>query len=240
MAKTRTILLLDGFDVSMEAVTERLRSLRMQAIRAKTADEAFALAESQAVSAVVLPSDLLGPDAQGVVAALRACCTGDRLSFLAAGPEPGPERRRELREADVTYALFDDFDDAQLRFQINRAMASGDGLQPRSAVRVPCNAPARARTGNREKPGRLYTLSELGLFFETPRASMRGAAVDLEIQLEAQLIRASGRVAVTNVPGNVNNPKLPVGIGVRFTEISAENTQAIGDAIARVSPTLDV
>ena len=36
-----------------------------------------------------------------------------------------------------------------------------------------------ARTGNREKPGRLYTLSELGLFFETPRASMRGAPVEL-------------------------------------------------------------
>lgn len=240
MAGSRTVLLLDGFDVSMEAVTERLRTLRIQAVRAKTADEAFTLASGQAIGAVILPSDLLGADAHGVVKALRACQTGQRLAFVAAGPEPDASRRRELRQAGVELALFDPFDDALLRFQVNRALASAEGRLPRAAQRVPCSAPARARTGSREKPGRLYTLSERGLFFETPRASMRGAPVEFEIQLEGRMVRAAGQVAMSNVPGNLNNPKLPVGIGVQFTEISPDNAGILRDTIAGIVPALDL
>jgi DNA-binding response OmpR family regulator len=240
MAGSQTVLLLDGLDVSMEAITERLRALRLQAVRAKTADEAFSLAEGQAIGAVILPSDLPGPDAHGVVAALRACATGQRLAFLAAGPAPRAESRRQFRDAGVALALFDPIDDARLRFQLNRALASADGQRPRGAVRVPCSAPARARTGNREKPGRLYTLSERGLFFETPRASMRGAPVEFEIQLEAEMVRADGEVAVSNVPGNLNNSRLPVGIGVRFTEISQRSAEVIRAAIAGITPALEV
>ncbi len=240
MAGSRTVLLLDGFDVSMETVTERLRALRIPAVRAKTADEAFVLAEGQAIGAVVLPSDLFGPDAHGVVAALRACSAGQRLSFLAAGPEPDETRRTELREAGVAFALFDPYDDALLRFQVNRALAAADGLQPRSALRVPCSAPARARTGNREKPGRLYTISELGLFFETPRASMRGAAVEFEIQLEGRMVRAAGQVAMSNVPGNLNNPKLPVGIGVAFSDVEDESTSVLRQTVEEIAHALDV
>ncbi|NNL65804.1 MAG: PilZ domain-containing protein, partial [Myxococcales bacterium] len=140
----------------------------------------------------------------------------------------------------VTFALFGETEDSRLRFQLNRALAAVDGQRPRSALRVPCSAPARARTGNREKPGRLYTLSEQGLFFETPRASMRGAPVEFEIQLEARVVRAEATVAVTNVPGNVNNPKLPIGIGVQFTEISDESSDAIRSAIDGIVPELDV
>lgn len=240
MAGSQTILLLDGLDVALDSVTDRLRRLRHMAIRAKTADEAFQLAQSHAVGAVILPSDIPGPDAKALVQALRSCATGQGMTFLSAGPEPRLDARDELREAGVSIALWDPFDDSLLRYQVNRALASIQGRSPRGALRVPCNVPARARTGDREKPGRLYTLSERGLFFETPRASMRGVEVSLELQMAGQVLPARGRVALSNVPGNLCNPKLPVGIGVRFTELPDESTHAIRQAVATIAPGLDV
>jgi len=240
MAGSRTILLLDGLDVTFETVAERLRDLPQTVVRAKTADEAFALAEGQALGAVVLPSDLPGPDAAEIVQALRSCATGQGMTFLAAGPEPRFEARDALREAGVHVALWEPFDDALLRYQVNRALASIEGRRPRSALRVPCSVPARARTGEREKPGRLYTLSERGLFFETPRASMRGVEVALELQMAGRVLPARGRVVLSNVPGNLRNPKLPVGIGVRFTGLPDASAQAIRQAVASIAPNLDV
>ena len=163
MPGSQTILLLDGLDVTLDVLTERLRNLHLNAIRAKTADEAFALATGQAIGAVVLPSDIPGPDALALVSTLRSCATGQGMSFLAAGPEPGVDARDALREAGIRIALWEPFDDSLLRYQINRALASTAGRRPRNALRVPCSVPARARTGDREKPGRLYTLSESGL-----------------------------------------------------------------------------
>jgi len=240
MSGSQTILLLDGLDVTLEAVTERLRGLHCVAVRAKTADEAFALAQVHAVGAVILPSDIPGPDARSLVQALRSCATGQGMTFLAAGPQPSLDARDELRAAGVSVALWDPFDDALLRYQINRALASIEGRRPRGALRVPCNVPARARTGDREKPGRLYTLSEGGLFFETPRASMRGVEVALELQMAGQVLPARGRVALSNVPGNLRNPKLPVGIGVRFTDLPETSAHAIRQAVTAIAPGLDV
>lgn len=240
MSGSQTVLLLDGLDVTLEAVTERLRALHHVAVRAKTADEAFALAQSHPVGAVVLPSDIPATDARALVEALRSCATGQGMTFLAAGPEPRLEARDALRDAGISIALWEPFDDALLRYQVNRALASIEGRRPRSALRVPCNVPARARTADREKPGRLYTLSERGLFFETPRASMRGVEVSLELQMAGQVLPARGRVALSNVPGNLRNPKLPVGIGVRFTDLPDESTHAIRQAVASIAPGLDV
>ena len=94
--------------------------------------------------------------------------------------------------------------------------------------------------GGREKPGRRYTLAEHGLFFETPRASMRGVEVSLELQIAGHVLPAEGRVALSNVPGNLKNPKLPVGIGVRFTSVARENLQTIRQAVDSIAPCLDV
>lgn len=240
MPGTQEVLLLDGLDVRLDQITERLRDLRFVAARAKTADEALALVEGRAFGAVVLPSDLPGPDASAVVGALRARATGQLLTFLAAGPEPAYAQRDALRDAGIAIALWEPLDDAVLRYQMNRALSSVAGRRPRGALRVPCSAPARARTGNREKPGRLYTISEQGLFFETPRASMRGVAVEMELQIAGQVLPAAGRVAVSNVPGNLRNPKLPVGIGVQFESLPKASANAIRQAVASIAPSLDV
>jgi len=235
------VLLLDGFDVSTEAVTERLRALDFDAMRAKTPDEALLLAaEDAAVAVVLLPSDLLDPDLGRLVHLLRCAATGRRLAFLVVGPRPGVEARCGFRKADVELALWEPFDDATLRFQTNRALAIGGQQHPRRSLRVPCSAPVRAHAGGREKPSRLYTLSEAGAYLETGRASMRGTEVFLDLQLAPSLVQAEGRVTTTNVPGNLRNPRLPLGIAVEFTRLSEGGEDAIREVVQETARSLRI
>jgi hypothetical protein len=235
------VLLLDGFDVSTEAVSGRLRELGFDAVRAKTPDEGLQLTgEDPAIAAVLLPSDLPPAELGSFVHLLRGAATGRRLAFLAVGPRPGPEARQAFRGAGVELALWEPFDDATLRFQTNRALAIGGQQHARRALRVPCNAPVRAHAGGREKPGRLYTVSERGAFLETARASMRGSEVFLDLQLDSTLVQADSRVTSTNVPGNLRNPRLPVGIALEFTRLSAGGEQAIREIVQETARSLRI
>jgi len=242
MAGPRTVLLLDGFDVSMEPLARRLRALELHTLCVATAPEAVAQLEPGTVDAVVLPADLPSREAAVLIPELRARAGPAWLGLLAAGPEPRGEARDALREAGIGLALWEPFDAAFLRYQLNRALASRAGRAPRCALRVPCSIPARARAGEagREKPGRLYTLSERGLFFETARAVAPGRSVALELRIAGQTVAAEGRVTLANLAGERHNPKLPVGIGVRFTRISPPGLHAIRHAVAAVAAGLDV
>ena len=64
--------------------------------------------------------------------------------------------------------------------------------------------------------------------------------MELELQIAGQVLPAAGHVAVSNVPGNLRNPKLPVGIGVRFSELPRHSAHAIRQAVATIAPCLDV
>jgi hypothetical protein len=253
MPGSASVLLLEGFDVSLAPLAARLRRLGLRTLAARTPEEALALSQRQTVGAVVLPSDLPPREAAGFVAALRSGAAqrsgaalrsgaAERIpGLLAAGPEPPRgDGRDALREAGIGLALWEPFDDAWLRYQLNRALAPAERQRPRCALRVPCSVPARAVSRANEKPGRLYTLSEHGLFFETPRASMRGAEVSLELRIGGHTLPARGRVAVANVPGNLHNPKLPVGIGVQFTDLGEASLRAIRHAVAALAPSLAV
>jgi len=237
----RRILLLDGFDVCTATVTERLRALGLEAVRAKAPDEALGLAgEDTAIAAVWVPSDLPEPDVRPLVALLRAAATGRSLTLLVVGPRPGPDACRAFREAGIALALWEPFDDAVLRFQANRTLAAELDRRPRRALRAPCGAPVRAHAGGREKPGRLYTISERGAYLETGRASMKGAEVFIDFQLGSRFVQAEGRVVSSNVPGNLRDRALPVGIAVEFTRLSEGGEDAIRRTVEETQGTLEV
>jgi CheY-like chemotaxis protein len=235
------ILLIDGLGVSTAAVTERLRALGYPAIRAKTGNEALALLrETPTTQVVFLPSDLPAPDVAPVVTALRGAATGMSLVFACVGPRPGDEIRNAMRESGVAIALWEPFSDATLRFQTNRALGRPEGRRPRRATRVPCDVPVRAFGGGREKPCRLYTLSERGAFLETRRASMPGATLSLELEMASGMLEARGRVAMANVPGNVQNRRLPIGVAIEFTELDAAGQEVLRGRVEEISSFLDV
>ena len=218
-----TVLVIDGGDAPRGALTHRIRRMGYRAMRAKTAEEAFAIVEEHRhlVAAALIPPDLAVADLGAALEALAARAPQGRLSYVVAGACPNEETLAELRQAGLRLALWEPSDDARLRFQLNRALA-GFGVQDlsRSETRAPLDIPAHVVQAGRRKPARVYTLSSGGVYLDTQRPSMRNAAISVELDLWPSPVCAEGVVVYTSVPGNLRRTNLPHGMGVRFQAIT--------------------
>lgn len=239
----RSVLVLDGGGAPRAALVHRLRRLGYRTLRAKSPEDAFRLVEEHrhATAVALIPPDLAVMDLAHALAALAAKAPGGQLAYVVNGPRPGGETLDELRAAGVSLALWDPFDDARLRFQVNRALAAdGPTGAPRRETRSPVDLPAQVFQSGRQKPARIYTLAAGGAFLETPRPAMRGARIEVEMTVGAGPLRAPGVVVYINVPGNLHRDNLPVGMGVRFTDLPEHAGAAIRRLVAETALALAV
>lgn len=238
-----TVLVIDGHGAPRGALAMRLRSMGYRALRAKTPEQAFALVEEprHAIAAALIPPDLAVANLCAALETMAARAPGGSIGWVLTGPCPSPEVLAEMRDAGVKLALWEPIDDARLRFQVNRALAGVDGaMLRRAAMRAPLEVPAQVRQAGRSKEARVYTLSPGGVYLETSRPAMRGAAVEIEVDLWPSPIRARGVVSYTSVPGNLRKDNLPVGMGVRFDALDEGGASRIQRAVAEVSLQLTV
>lgn len=226
----QTVLLVDVGDQPMQELAIRVRRVGFRAVRAKTPDDAReALRDHRyAIGAVVIPPDLAAHDLGLALDAFRDLVPDRDLPILVSGPHPGDAECERLRDSGVHLALWTPVDDHGLRFQINRALGpKRDTGNERRAERVPADWPIRIRTGQRDKPARVYSLSAQGAFLATARPSYRNSLVYLTLPLPDGPIELAARVVMTNVPGNLIRKNLPLGMGVCFAGLSAETEEAI-------------
>jgi hypothetical protein len=220
----RDLLLLGANAPEMQLVRARLARLGYRTVAAKTPDQAYALLRvgGSRVGALVVPSDLPAVDLREALDALRRLVPDQALALLGAGRDPGAEGRRRMREAGVQLAIFDPVDLHTLRFQVNRALCAGRPVRGRRrTVRAPADWSATILSRARTKEGRIYSVSASGAFVAVDRPSLVRSEVTLQMTLPgAAPISASGRVVMTNVPGNVMRRHLPFGMGVRFEQLS--------------------
>lgn len=218
MAASHFILLIESDSVRTEALAAQLVALGVEPIRVADLADAVAMVKSReyAIAAVVLPSDLPGRLVGKAMKSMRR--REPALPAMAYGKVPEAKQATALERAGVLLALWDGYDRAMLRFQLNR-LVSGDGTPvARGAKRAPVHAPVRVAVGGREKDGMLYSVSPGGCFIETPRASMEGARVELSFEIGDRSYLLHGEVVFSNVPGNLQRPNLPLGMGVRFVD----------------------
>ncbi len=104
----------------------------------------------------------------------------------------------------------------------NRGVGAHRAERRRKVPRVPTQLPARVSVAGRSKDAIVYTLSVAGAFLETARATLSGAQIDLEIQLPSTPVTTRALVVFSNVPGNLQEPNLPLGMGVAFLDLSAQ------------------
>ena|GEM_PF-602169 len=234
VAATRSVLLLDGATHRLAAVAQRLPLLGFSAVRAKTPEEALQLVESPRYDfgAALLPPDLPVANLAGALQILRER-GARRLVCIAIGSKPGPEGLDRLRSAGVELAVWNPIDDATLRFQMNRALFAFQGESLRREVRAPTDLRVRFSAAGRQKEAALYTLSARGAFLATPRPSLRGASVAVELPLPAEHLAVGGRVLYTNVPGNLQRATLPLGMAVEFTALTREAETSIRRSVAQ-------
>ena len=100
---------------------------------------------------------------------------------------------------------------------MNRAFLRARGEGPtRGELRAPLAWRASIHVAGRRKEAKVYNLSERGAFLETPRPSIVGAKVDVELQLPRGPRSLPGKVLHTNVTGNLLRPHAPIGMGIRL------------------------
>lgn len=222
----KDLLLLGANAPDMELLRTRLVRIGHRVVAAKTPEMAHTLLRvgGSRIGAVIVPADLPVVDLGAALGFMRKIAPpGHELSFVGAGRDPGPERRERLRRAGVRVALFDPIDLHTLRFQINAALATNPipMRARRGTVRAPADWQVVARANGRHKEGRLYSISPNGGFVVLPQPWMVRSQVEIHGAMpDGTELRATGRVVMTNVPGNVMRASLPVGMGVRFDQLS--------------------
>ena len=162
-------------------------------------------------------------------AALReiAALSPHPLQWIAIGRRPDASEIETLRDAGVHFTLFDPFSDEELRYVVSEAHRAGSPEILRIEQRVPTLVRARVTTKTGERVAVVCNLSTLGAYLATPRPAMRGGTLQVQLPLLEGEIEIEGLVMWNNVPGNLRRPNVPVGMGVRFTEVSTDATAAL-------------
>lgn len=231
-----TILVLESTRERADVLVSRVRALGgYRPVAAKSPEQATRLAEDPrfAARAGLIAPDFPVTDLPRALDALRTAAGARRLRFVAVGQRPSPDALVRLRDAGVDLALWEPWDDGRLRFQLNRALAAPDQESVRRDQRAPTDWRARIQGGAGEKEALVYSLSPGGAFLATPRPSMRGARVSVVLPLPAGNLALEGRVVYTNVPGNLQRPELPVGMGVEFDAPSNEAERELRHSVAQ-------
>jgi len=220
MAASRDVLLLGSETPTSRMLRVRLATLGYRGVPAKTPEQAQLVLQMArgAIRAAVLPPELPVVDLARTLRFLTSVA-GGQLWFLGAGPAPSREERIRLRDAGVSYALFDPIHDHELRFQLNRAFARSSIVRGRRrTLRAPTrwSVPVVTPSGRREAG--LYTLSAGGAYLATATPALRGTSLRVALPLPGGAIELGARVIATNVPGNLSQGLLPTGMAIRFEQ----------------------
>jgi hypothetical protein len=230
----RTVLLIEGGGAAPASpLGRRLRILGFRTTQARHIDGLTQLLDRPDLPfrAVLLSTSLPSACVSAFAVPLRQRLAAGEVTGLAVGGMPAPEVRDRLREAGFTLALWDPFDDHTLRFQVNRAfLRTRSRGMARGELRAPLAWRVAIRAGGRRKEAELYSLSERGAFLATPRPSMVGARIEVELALPSGPRSLPAEVLHTNVPGNLLRPQVPIGMGIRFADPSA----TLGSDLARI------
>ncbi len=240
MSTSHFILLVETDPAFTDTLSTQLVRIGIEPIRVPNLDEAVDVVKSKqyAVRGVLVPSEISG---KAVLKAMKAMRRREPvLPCMAYGKVPGRAQRKLARRAGVLLALWNGYDAGVLRFQINRLVSGENRGAVRGANRAPIHTPVRIHVGGREKDGVLYSLSEGGCFIETPRASMDGARLCMNFELEQREFEIDGVVVFANVPGNLQRPNLPLGMGVRFPDVPQDLAKPLANFIQERMDSLEV
>ncbi len=236
------IILIEGSDGGITTLSERLRSFDVEPVRVANLDsaEAMVAAMREPFCVVMIPTDFHHDRLKKALKSLCQATSQGEVMLVSVGRHPTPAQRKELKAAGMKLALWEPYDEGTLRFQLNRALGGDRDHHKRRALRVPTYLLARVFIGGRTKDAVVYSLSEGGAFLETQRASMEGARIEVELRLPGQAVEAKGEVLFSNVPGNLQRPNLPLGMGLKFTEISSDAVKQIREFVAQRYAELNV
>lgn len=225
------VILVEATPGRLGELARRIRLQGAEPVVAVGTDEARSVmpqpGADAGIAAALIDAGLASRGLKKDLQRLRASAGALDLFYLAVGEPPDSSARKKLRAAGIRFALWEPFDDATLRFQLNRAWNADRDDHKRANPRIPTYLHAQVGGGQRVKDGVVYNLSIQGAFIETPRASMAGASVEIAIRLPGCFIETRARVVFANVPGNLQRPNLPLGMAVRFESLDSQTSRKL-------------
>jgi hypothetical protein len=215
-------LIADDDENSLGELALRILRLRVDVYYAKGCDEAWLLAQQEAkrIGAVLFPP---GIDRAGVKRVAEAVQTGggEAPTLVVVGSRPGAKACEQLRALEVDLALWEPFDESDLRAVISAAIAPKYAGRERTEPRLPTMLLGRAFAGTRRRDTIVATLSQGGAFLETPAPMTPGTQISLEIALPGGVVMVKADVVYSRFYRDAEEqPSRPVGMGVSFSRVS--------------------
>jgi len=224
-------------------LTRRLREMGAPVTIAASFDEAEELLRegSEDVGAMLIPTCYDPKSLKKTLKPLLDFAPPGCVKLISVGEPPPDSDRKKLRKAGIKLALWNPITEANMRFQINRALHQGrEGFGSRDNPRIPGEFGCMVTVGDRQKNAAIYSLAETGAFLVTNRASMKGTRIDLRLRIPGGPIATSAEVVYANVPGNLQRPGLPMGMGVHFEELDSSDQKRLRKLIADCIAQLEV
>ena len=214
-------LVLDGERLALGDVALKLVRMGLPVHYARGADEALMLVRQEAgrIRVVLVPPEIDRAQAGEVLAAARQRAPEDGVPMVVIGPEPPEASRAALREVGAAWAVWEPFDESDLRFALNGATALPSELAPRREPRGPVSLMGWVVLRGTRSFGVICSLSAKGAFIEMPQPFAIGEEVELEFNLHETSLTTRAKVIYRNPRDQPASPLLPVGAGLLFLEL---------------------
>ena len=220
MSDGRRALVVDSADNRLGEIALRMLRLGIDLHYSADPAEAWLLAADVAsrIRLLVLNPRIPAEEVTALEQRLRAHAPAVSRTLMVIGKRPDDATREQLRGAGVEMALWEPWDEADLRAALSAAMAplSGDP-EARKHPRIATMLLARASLGLLRTDAIVSSLSLGGAFLEAPEPFLEEVDFTLEIALPEETVCVEATVVHTS-EGSPETGRAS-GMGVSFTRV---------------------
>jgi len=232
----RYALVIDDDRMQIGRTAMRMNQLGIPSYYARDLDEGllFALQEPGRIRAVLVSSKATSNDVERIARQVADQSEGVRPSIVVVGEQFDPAVITDLQRKGPVWSLRIPFDDAELSFVADAALAIARGNRFLDRSHVPIHLLAWTRVGDSTGHGVISLLSPRGAFIEMDDLLPVGTAFQLEFSLSEWPVSIRARV-VYLLGDDVEGLGQPMGVGVAFLDCDRETGDRILEEVEKRS-----
>lgn len=225
-AERHCVLVADDRECTLGAMALRLTRIGLDPIYTNDADEAVLLAaqEAKRLGAIAFPVSRPVDELDHMIKSVAERAGIQPDAMIPVGPRPNEtEMLVALRERGIRWAVWDPYDDSDLRFVLSAVLARRADADLRLEPRVPAHGMrARLYKGRLGRDVVVIDLSVSGAFLASDKPMPEDTVVSLELTLGARTMTIRSRVRWVRRDPDAERWDLSTGMGVEFEDVKPE------------------
>jgi len=232
----RHALIVDDERLQIGLTAMRMNEMGIPSYYARDPDEGalFALQEAGRICALFVSSAMRPRNVEAISQQVADRREGRRPSIVVVGEKFDAASIAQLRKQGSVWSLRIPFDDAELRFVADAALAGDRGAGFSDRKRVPVHLMVWTRRGDTTGHGVISSLSPRGAFIEMDHPYPVGTAFQLEFSLSEWPVSLRARVVYAK-EDPVGGSQSAAGIGVVFLNCDRETGDRIIEEVQKRS-----